>query len=127
MFALVADVRGYPEFLPWCTGAEVVSESGDEVVAGLEISQAALRGRFTTSNRLNRPDRMTMSLVEGPFSELEGEWTFEALGEQGSRIELDIRFKFTNPVKDMVLGAVFEQVCNRLVDAFVSRAGVVYG
>ncbi|HHQ15048.1 MAG TPA: ubiquinone-binding protein, partial [Chromatiales bacterium] len=65
--------------------------------------------------------------VEGPFSELHGEWSFEAIGDEGSRATLNIRFGFSSSVKDLLLGAVFEQTCNRLVDAFVNRARQVYG
>jgi len=67
-----------------------------------------------------------MTLVEGPFSELKGEWSIEPLGDGGSKLELNMQFAFSNPLKDMLLGAVFEQTCNKLVDAFVMRAGEIY-
>ena len=68
-----------------------------------------------------------MQLVEGSFSELEGVWEIESLGDAGCKLELTMRFAFSNSLKEMVLGAVFEKSCNQLVDAFVDRAKNVYG
>ncbi|MDH3978665.1 MAG: type II toxin-antitoxin system RatA family toxin [Gammaproteobacteria bacterium] len=131
VFDLVADIAAYSEFLPWCNESKVLSAKdtpeGQEVVASLGLLQGALSGAFTTRNQQRRPTGVTMSLVEGPFSELEGEWKILPLGEQGCKLELQVSFAFSNPMKDMILGAVFEQTCNKLVDAFVRRAGEVYG
>ena len=137
MFDLVADVESYAEFLPWCADAEVMSGSpkagqadsgcGDQVVARLELSQGPLTGHFTTRNQMDRPHGIAMTLVEGSFSELEGLWEIEALGDDGCKLSLTMRFAFSNPVKDMLLGSVFERSCNTLVDAFVERARSVYG
>lgn len=68
-----------------------------------------------------------MSLVEGSFRELEGVWEIETLGDQGCKLELTLQFVFSNPVTEMLFGAVFEKSCNQLVDAFVDRAKNVYG
>lgn len=128
MFDLVADVDAYIEFVPGCTLSRVEStERPDEVIVSLGLSQGGLSGQFTTRNRLQRPHRIHMTLVDGLFSELEGDWEIEALGDDGCRLDLTLRFAFSNRIKDMLLGPVFEQTCSRLVDAFVARAGELYG
>ena len=127
MFELVADVERYPEFLPWCAYAELHSRDDRELTGSLGLAQGPLTGRFTTRNRLDAPHAMSIELLEGPFRNLHGQWRFDALGEQGCRIALQMRFEFDSRVNDLLLGPVFEQTCNRLVDAFVARAGVVYG
>lgn len=127
MFDLVADVERYPEFVPWCAGSELLERDDDELTGRLVLAMGPLTGSLTTRNRLDPPDTMTLELVEGPFRELYGEWQFKALGDSGCQVDLQMRFSFSNPVKDMVLGSAFEQTCNRLVDAFVSRAAEVYG
>jgi len=131
MFDLVTDVAAYPEFLPWCTSAQVISadDAGapTEIVARLGISQGALKGHFTTRNRMERPHRIALTLVEGPFSELEGLWQIDPLGEEGCKLDLAMRFAFANPLKDMLLGTVFKHSSNKLFDAFVARARSIYG
>lgn len=130
MFDLITDIDSYSEFLPWCNESSIVSSSGagaeHEVIAALGLTQGSLAGRFTTRNRNLRPSSVTLTLIEGPFSELEGQWMIQSLGEAGSKLELKMRFAFSNPLKDLLLGPVFEQTCNKLVDAFVVRAGEIY-
>jgi ribosome-associated toxin RatA of RatAB toxin-antitoxin module len=134
MFGLIADVASYAEFLPWCTGARVEQAAGatqsgglQQVVARLELAQGGLAGHFTTRNTLDPPRRIEMQLVEGSFSKLEGVWAIESLGEDGCKLELTMQFAFSNPMKDLLMGGVFEKSCNQLVDAFVERARSVYG
>ena len=131
MFDLVADIDSYSTFLPWCSESQILSSSDDggerEVVALLGLSQGPLTGKFTTRNRNIRPSRILLKLVDGPFSDLEGEWKIHPLGDDGSRLELSLRFAFSNSVKDLLLGAVFEKTCNKLVDAFVARADQIHG
>ncbi|MAF82955.1 MAG: type II toxin-antitoxin system RatA family toxin [Gammaproteobacteria bacterium] len=126
MFDLITDIESYSEFLPWCNESTILSSSGEgreqEVVATLGLAQGALTGKLTTRSRLVRPASIVLSLVDGPFSELEGEWKIQPLGEAGCKLEFNMRFGFSNPLKNMMFGAVFEQTCNKLVDAFVSRA-----
>jgi len=128
MFDLVADVDSYVDFVPGCTLSRIESaDRPDEVVASLGLSQGGLTGQFTTRNRLERPYRIHMTLIDGPFSELEGDWEIEALGGDGCRLDLAMRFAFSNRMKDMLLGPLFEQTCSNLVDAFVARAGELHG
>ena len=126
MFELVADIERYPEFVPWCADSQLLERDDDSLVGRLEMAMGPLTGGLTTRNRLEPPGAMTLELVEGPFSQLQGEWQFKSLGETGCQVDLQMRFAFSNPVKDLVLGAAFEQTCNRLVDAFVARAAEVY-
>ncbi len=76
---------------------------------------------------MDPPHHIHMSLIEGPFSTLEGDWRVESLGDEGSRLELSMRFAFSNRLKDLLLGPMFELTCNHLVDAFVRRADKLYG
>ena len=128
VFDLVEDIESYEKFLPWCTESHIVTCDGESnaVVAHLELSQGRLKAAFTTRNRIVRPRSISMQLVDGPFSELSGEWRIEALDDDGCKLTLDMQFAFSNPMKDMLLGAVFEHTCNQLVDAFVNRARQIY-
>ena len=122
MFDLVIDVERYPQFLPWVTGAELHQRSDNDLLASMEMQRSGVRERFTTRNEFDRPAYMTMRLVEGPFRLLEGRWTFTPIGTAGTRVELEMRFEFANPLVSMLFGKSFEQSCGQLIDAFVSRA-----
>ena len=81
MFDLVADVERYPEFVPWCADAQLLARDDDELTGRLEMAMGPLTGGLTTRNRLDPPEAMTLELVEGPFSELHGDWRFKPLGD----------------------------------------------
>lgn len=127
MFALVEDIERYPQFVPWVCGARLISRDQTEVVGELEMERSGLREKFTTRNVLHPPQAMDLKLVDGPFKLLEGRWTFEPIGDKGTRIGLVIRFEFANPMLSLLLSKSFEKSCEQLVDAFVARARSVYG
>jgi ribosome-associated toxin RatA of RatAB toxin-antitoxin module len=127
MFALVEDVESYPSFLPWCHDARIERQNEDEVEATLEIRRGGFGKNFRTLNTLQPPDSITLELVEGPFRSLGGAWTFSTLGDDGCKVSLQLGFEFESRLTDLLLGAVFEEICNSLVDAFTRRAHEIYG
>lgn len=127
MFDLVNDVDAYDSFLPWCRKSTVLSQKDDYVEASLEIAHGALHKTFATRNTLTDRHKIHMQLLEGPFKHLEGVWCFEALGDQGCKIILDLSFEFSNRLMGMTLGPVFSAIANSLVDAFTQEAVKKYG
>jgi len=126
MFDLVADVPSYPEFLPLCAGASA-NEVDGATLATVDMSVAGIKKSFTTRNTNSRPARIELELVDGPFSELEGTWVFENLGDAGSKVSLELEFEFGSRLLAAAVGPVFEKLSNSMIDAFTERAGVVYG
>lgn len=132
MFALVEDFESYPQFLPWVSGAKLLSREGDQLIGRLEMERLGMNEHFTTRNTLKSPERMDMQLVDGPFKFLDGVWRFTPItaanGEiRGTKVELNIRFEFKNALLNMMLGKAFETSCGSLVDAFTQRAKELYG
>ncbi len=127
MFALVDGIEVYPEFLPWCRATQVLSRTDDEVRATIELSKGGVEKAFTTCNRNQKNKMIEMRLVEGPFKRLEGFWRFDALGDEGCKVSFDLEFEFASRMLDMVVGPVFSQIANSLVDSFHRRAVEVYG
>ena len=127
MYDVVADVRSYPGFLNWCDNMQIISETADEVVAKLMISYGKLNFSFTTRNKMVKDKSVEMSLVDGPFSELDGQWTILALNENASKVSLEIDFMFDNPITHKVFGKVFHKIISAQLDAFQKRAELLYG
>lgn len=122
MFQLINDIEKYPQFVPGCQAAHVVSRKGNEVVATLNIKRGPLNAEFTTRNLLEPDKRVLMQFVSGPFRVLEGLWTLTPLGDLGCRVELEMRFEFANRVAGALFEPLFETTAASLVDAFVKRA-----
>jgi len=127
MFQLVQDVNSYPEFLSWCYKTELQQDLADEQLATLFVRFAGLEQKFTTRNRLQRPEQVSMSLVSGPFHNLAGDWRFQALGDDGSKVILDLRFDFAHSMLSKAFERGFAHVADRLVKDFCYRADQVYG
>jgi ribosome-associated toxin RatA of RatAB toxin-antitoxin module len=127
MFDLVNDVTSYPEFVPWCVGAEVLSASEGEKVAALTLGKGPVSERFVTRNTLRYPDRIRLDLEHGPFKHLHGTWRFVQLGEAGCKVEFDIHFELAHRIWHRMFGALFTRMVDSLVDAFCQRARRLYG
>lgn len=126
MYALVDAIEEYPEFLQWCRSAKVIARDADVVTAQLELAKGSVHKEFTTRNRLMPGKMIEMKLVEGPFNHLEGFWRFQALNDKACKVILDLDFDFKNKMLGMVIGPVFNQVANTLVDSFCRRASDIY-
>ena len=127
MYRLVHDVPSYPVFLNWCTNAEVLEQDHEQQLASLSIAVAGVRQKFTTLNRLVPGERLTLSLVEGPFRKLKGEWLFEPLGEAGSKISLNLAFEFSSGLLSAAFQRGFARIADHLVQEFCRRAEQIYG
>jgi ribosome-associated toxin RatA of RatAB toxin-antitoxin module len=127
MYVLVEDVESYPDFLPWCGGAVLHWRDGDVLEGSVEMHLAGLRRSFRTRNRMREYEAIDMELVEGPFSHLSGGWHFKALDHLGCKVSLEVEFEVKSRATNRLLGRYFEEICNSLVDAFVSRAQDIYG
>ena len=125
MFALVADIESYPEFLPWCAGARILSREDGKVTAAIDIRFHGIGQSFTTINRQVPYDRIDIQLVEGPFSQLEGGWRFTPLGVDACKVELELEYDFNNFLLAKLIGPVFHQIATSMVESFVKRADVL--
>lgn len=126
MFDLVDDIEKYPEFLPGCNNAKVLERTEDTVTATLSVAKGGFAKEFTTRNTNQPYENIAMELVMGPFKHLTGQWKFDALGESACKIELVVKFEFSNPLTNLAFGAVFNQMAESFVDAFSKRARQVY-
>jgi len=127
MFNIITDVGSYPDFLNWCSGAELLEESANKIVAKLSISYVKLGFSFTTQNKMRLNESVHISLVDGPFSSLEGLWTVTSLNESACKVSLDMQFAFDNAVTHKLFGTVFQKVIATQLDAFQNRAKQLYG
>jgi ribosome-associated toxin RatA of RatAB toxin-antitoxin module len=130
MYDLVVDVPAYPQFLPWCASAVVQEASADGMRASLGIDYLGVRQSFTTLNKHyteGKVRRITLELVDGPFSQLTGEWRFTPIKAGSCRVDLRLSYAFANPILERLIGPVFDTIARTFIDAFVKRAEAVYG
>jgi len=127
MYQLVQDVASYPAFLSWCENAQVLEQTAEMQLARLDVAIAGLKQSFTTRNRLVPGELLTLSLVEGPFRQLSGEWHFDALADRGSKVTLRLAFDFSSNLLSSAFRRGFARVADKLVLDFSHRADQIYG
>ena len=131
MFALVADVERYPEFLPMCEALSVRSRKEREdttlLVADMTVGYKALRETFT-SNVVLKPNEnvIDVSYVDGPFRYLDNRWRFEALPDGGSIVHFFIDYEFKSRILGAMMGAMFDRAFRMFAEAFEKRADKIY-
>ena len=130
MYDLVVDVDRYPQFLPWCDQARVLERFDNGMTAEIGIAFAGIHQQFVTRNTHVPGREVHVKLVSGPFSDLDGHWTFTPVGEAGERacrIDLLMEYGFKNVALAALVGPVFDKIASTMVDAFVKRAEQVHG
>ncbi len=132
MYALIADIEKYPEFLPWCSGCRIRdrrSEGPREVVdADLIISFKVFRERFGSRVTLDpQAPEILVEYLDGPFKYLRNHWRFDALSDQECEVDFFVDFEFKSRTLQAVIGVVFGEAMRRIVRAFEDRANALYG
>jgi len=126
MFALVDDVAAYPQFLPWCGGGRAVPVNDNTVHATVDIDYHHIKHSFTTENVRHAPERIDITLKNGPFKHLDGCWLFIPLSDSACKIELQLHYEFSGKLLEKAFGPVFHYIANNFVDAFIHRAEKIY-
>ncbi|HEY1259520.1 MAG TPA: type II toxin-antitoxin system RatA family toxin [Stellaceae bacterium] len=126
LFALVADIERYPEFLPWCIAARIRAREPHLVVADLVIGFTMFRERFTSRVALDPPHRIDVTYAEGPFRYLTNQWSFTPVAG-GCRIDFFVDFEFKSRLMQRVIEMLFGEAVRRMVGAFEKRAAELYG
>lgn len=126
LYALVADVRKYPEFLPWCLAARIRDESSFALNADLIIGFNMFRERFTSYVNLDAHNlEITVKYAEGPFKHLTNNWRFIDHSD-GCEIDFYVDFEFNSRLLQSVVETLFTEAVKRMVRAFETRANVLY-
>jgi len=127
LYALVADVAAYPEFLPGCVSAQVESDAPVEdgwrlVRARVGFRVSALSDSFATENRMLPGQRIEMRLLQGPFRQLEGVWEFRVLDERACKVSLALTVDFASRLMEATLAPWMDRAVNGIIDAVRQRA-----
>lgn len=126
MFDLVADVKRYPEFLPWVSAMRVRKDGATETLADMVIGFKGLRETFTSRVAKVRPGEIHVDYIDGPLKYLRNDWQFRP-DAQGCAVDFAVDFQFKNRVFEALAGQVFGTALRKMIGAFETRAAQLYG
>ncbi len=127
MFALVADIESYPEFLPWCLAATIRDRKGKNVTADLVVGKGPIRDTFTSLVALDKPHNISVSYGGGPLKYLKNEWRFAPTGKESCELTFFVDFAFRSPLFTGMINAFFDKAFRKMASAFETRAKLLYG
>ena len=122
IFNLINDVENYPSFLPWCINTEVNRETSDRMVGKIYISKNFIKWDFTTKNKIVEEKSIELSLVDGPFKNLDGKWSFTKIDENNTRVSLEINYEFKNSLIEISIEPIFTSIMNSILQSFIDQA-----
>ncbi|WP_421988963.1 type II toxin-antitoxin system RatA family toxin [Roseococcus sp.] len=126
IFQIVADVHRYPEFLPWCVGARVLTRDETKLTADLTIGFKMFRETFRSEVTLERPEKVEVKYLDGPFRYLNNTWRLTPV-PGGTEVHFFVDFEFRSKLLQAVIGTVFNEAVRMMVRAFERRAMALYG
>jgi coenzyme Q-binding protein COQ10 len=132
MFALVADVEQYPQFLPLCEALTIRSRRERDglvvLVADMSVGYKAIRETFTSQVVLKPAENIIdVKYLDGPFRYLTNQWQFTPTADGGTDIHFFIDYEFKSRILGAMMGAMFDRAFRTFSEAFEKRADVVYG
>ncbi|QMW24282.1 type II toxin-antitoxin system RatA family toxin [Sandaracinobacteroides saxicola] len=127
LFDLVADVKRYPEFLPWVAATRIRSNDGAVMLADMSVGFRQLRETFTSRVALEPKSAIRVEYINGPLKFLRNDWRFEAGDDGGCRLSFDVAFEFKSKLFERLAGAFFHEALKRMVASFEARAVALYG
>jgi ribosome-associated toxin RatA of RatAB toxin-antitoxin module len=127
IYLLINDIEAYPQYMDGCVGAQILAQTAETMDARLDLSRAGIRLSFVTRNTLTPGRSVKLTLIDGPFENLTGEWALLPLGVGACKLSLHLEFALTNNVVGAATRQLFNSVANNLVDALVKRANEQYG
>ena len=127
MFDLVAEIENYPDFLPWCKAARILSREDNKVMADLVIGYKLFQENFTSEVTLDKPHSITVHYRSGPLSHLSNAWTFKPKGRKGCELTFHVDFDFHSPLLRAAMNIFFDKALSKMVQAFETRAQQLYG
>ena len=126
MFDLVADVRRYPEFLPWVSAVRIKSDGDTEMLADMIVGFKGLRESFSCRVHKERPEKVSVSYIDGPMRHLTNEWHFVPTEEGGCRVDFLVDFAFRSRMFEALAGQMFDKALRKMIGAFEARAAELY-
>ena len=122
IFSLINNVSDYHRFLPWCSDSKIISDTGDKMLAEIEISKNFINWKFSTENTYDLNKKITIKLIDGPFNHLDGYWEFKKIDNYNTTVDLYLEYKFDSRLIELSIKPIFSNIMSTILDSFISEA-----
>jgi len=127
MYALVADVAHYADFLPWVIAMRIRSDTPTETIADMIVGFKGMRESFSSRVVKEPATRIMVDYLDGPMRHLNNEWRFTPTETGGCRVDFVVDFTFRSSLFERLAGQMFDRALRKMIAAFETRADTLYG
>ncbi|KAK5971364.1 Polyketide cyclase/dehydrase [Trichostrongylus colubriformis] len=128
MFDVVADVKQYRHFIPWCRRSDILEVHGNARIGELEIGFPPLNESYRCRIITVRPSVVhSVAIGESIFNTLETTFKFAKDTDDSCVLHYDLVFEFKSRLHSQMAYLFFDKVVKTMVRAFLRRAEKVHG
>ncbi len=124
IYNIVMDIEKYPQFLPWCSSAVILSKNEEYLTAKLVVEFKNFSESYVSkvfSHQTSEGYDIEVQAISGPFRYLRNIWQIKSLNN-ASEVKFSIDFEFKSIIMDILIGIVFSTATEKMIVAFEARA-----
>ena len=121
IYFLVAGVKKYPDFLPWCKGIVVKKKTKKYILTEVKIGFKNITESYICKVLLFPYKRITLEYISGPFEYLEIDWNFKKISDNKTEIDFFCNFKFKSIFLRLCTNFFLENDVEQMVNAFEKK------
>lgn len=127
MFTLAADIERYPDFIPWCKSARVVSRQDTVWQVENHFGAGPVDATFRTIARPDPPRSLEITATQAPFRHFRLEWRFAPLPGGGCRVVASYALALRSPILHGLARLAMPEATRKVILRFKERAATLYG
>ena len=121
IYNLVADVKKYPEFLPWCADIRIKERTKKYIITEVNVGFQNINKVYLCKVLLYPEKRITLDYISGPFEYLEIDWKFKKITKNKTDVSFSCNFKFKSIFLGLCTSFFLEAAVEKMVDAFEKK------
>jgi len=121
IYNLVADVKKYPDFLPWCSDITIKEKTKKYIRTEVKVGFQNINESYLCKVLLYPQKRITLDYISGPFEYLEIDWKFKTVSKSKTEVSFFCNFKFASIFLRLFTSFFLEGAVKKMVDAFEKR------
>ena len=121
IYNLVADVKKYPNFLPWCSDIVIKEKTKKYIITRVKVGFQNINESYLCKVLLYPQKRIVLEYISGPFEYLEIDWKFKKITKNKTDVNFFCNFKFNSVFLRLFTSFFLEGAVEKMVDAFEKK------
>ena len=126
IYNLVADVKKYPNFLPWCSDIKIKEKTKKFIITEVKVGFQNINESYLCKVLLYPQKRITLDYISGPFEYLKINWKFKKITKNKTDVNFFCNFKFKSFFLRLCTSFFLENAVEKMVDAFEKKLNSTY-